>query len=232
VLVVADYSQMELRVAAQVARDPAMLRAYSRGEDLHKKTASAMTGVPVERVTPEQRSMAKAANFGMLFGMGPTGLAQYAASNYGVTMTAQQAARARAAFFASYPRLRQWQRATAQLAARTLKVTTPGGRVRDFRREKRGYRYTEALNTPIQGGAAEVLLATLGRLPGLLAGLDARLVNVVHDEIVLEVSEHDASEAKARLEEAMRGGMLEIFPDATTTGLVEANIAANWGDAK
>ena len=97
-----------------------------------------------------------------------------------------------------------------------------------------GYRYTEALNTPIQGGAAEVLLAALARLEDALAGLDAHLVNVVHDELVLEVAEGDATAVKAAVEQAMAEGFLAVFPDGAgvTSGLVEAKAGPNWAAAK
>jgi DNA polymerase-1 len=72
-----------------------------------------------------------------------------------------------------------------------MQISTPGGRVRDFTQSKNGYRYTEALNTPIQGAAAEVLLAALAKLEDYLAGLDAKLVNIIHDELVLEAAEGD-----------------------------------------
>lgn len=232
VLVVADYSQMELRVAALVSRDPAMLEAYARGEDLHRKTAGAIAGVAPGLVTPEQRQMAKAVNFGLLYGMGAEGLARYAATSYGVSMSAKQAQQSKEKFFATYPGLAIWQRQAAASAQRRQRVITPAGRVRDFSREPGGYRYTEALNTPIQAGAAEVLLAVLGRLPALLADLDAGLVNVIHDELVLEVVERDALETKARVEGAMVAGMLDIFPAATISGLVDAKIVPNWGCGK
>jgi DNA polymerase-1 len=111
-----------------------------------------------------------------------------------------------------------------------MMVTTPLGRKRHFISFGEGdtYAATKAYNTPIQGGAAEVMLSALGRLPNLLAYLDARPIAVIHDEIILETSLQDAPQALKALEEAMTQGMLDVFPDASTIGLVEAKIASSW----
>ncbi len=147
-----------------------MLRAYENGEDLHRKIAAAIAGVAPEDVTGEQRRMAKAVNFGLLYGQGPPGLARSAKKSYGVDMSEEEAKEAKQAFFEAYPGLKSWQRSTADRARRSRRVTTPGGRVRDFSKEPKGYSYTQALNTPIQGGAAEVMLATLACLDKHLSG--------------------------------------------------------------
>ena len=233
-LVVADYSQIELRVAALLSGDPAMLAAYQDGEDLHTKTAAAVLGIPAAQITKEQRQMAKAVNFGLLFGQGAAGLAAYARSSYGVTMTVAEASQARQAFFSSYKGLMSWQARTASTAKRTQCVATPGGRVRDFRREPSGYRYTEALNTPVQGGAAEVMLHTLALLDDVLEPSAARLINCIHDELVLEVPEDGVERVTPILEQVMCEGFLQMFPEATamTADLVEARTGRNWQEAK
>ncbi|MEW5818141.1 MAG: DNA polymerase, partial [Spirochaetota bacterium] len=153
-------------------------------------------------------------------------------ATYGVAMSENEAQKARDAFFQAYPDLRLWQQATAAEAEHTKRVSTPCGRVRDFSKEERGYRYTEALNTPIQGGAAEVLMAALARLSRYIDGIDAKLVNIVHDEIVLEVADPDIDSAKTALEKAMVEGMLAVFPNAGTKNLVEAKSGKNWAEAK
>ncbi len=231
-LVVADYTQIELRVAALVSDDRAMLDAYARGADLHRLTASAIAGTSPEAVTSEQRRLAKAVNFGLLYGQGARGLAAYARSSYGVSMSEAQAGSARNAFFSTYPELAAWQRQTAQRAGDEPLVRTPAGRIFDFRRTSHGYSYTEALNIPIQGGAAEVLMAALSLLDEKLAGLDAKLVNVIHDELVLEVAVADAERCRAAVTETMSAGMRAIFPEATIDGLVEAHVGRSWAEAK
>jgi len=147
-------------------------------------------------------------------------------------MSDNDARLAREAFFKTYPKLRRWQQSAARNAERTKCVVTPCGRIRDFSQETRGYRYTEALNTPIQGGAAEVLMAALSLLPKFLMGIDAKLVNIVHDEIVLQVDNRDINCAKAALEKTMVEGMLVIFPQASTKNLVESKAGKNWAEAK
>jgi DNA polymerase I len=230
-LLAADYGQIELRVAALLSGDEVMLEAYERGLDLHKKTGSEISGVPFEEVTKEQRQGAKAINFGLLYGQGAKGLADYARTSYGVEMTVSEAEKARKAFFRTYSGLAQWQEKTARISKLRQKVMTPGGRVRDFIKSKRGYSYTEAINTPIQGGAAEVMLAALVLLSDYLKGIDAKLVNIVHDEFVLEVDKGDQI-AMVAVQAAMEEGMLQIFPEASTRNLVEINSGFNWAEAK
>jgi DNA polymerase-1 len=232
VMVVADYSQIELRVMALVAQEKTMLAAYRQGIDLHRKTAAALTGVPLDAVTKAQRQLAKAVNFGLLFGQGAAGLAKYAKTQYGVDMSLKQAERYRQAFFDTYPGLRRWQRRTAELAEASHSVRTPSGRVRTFKRKRGKSYFTAFLNTPVQGGAAEVMLAALAALDRRLKGLDAKLVNVVHDEIVLEVAAEQASAAKTAVEKAMVEGMLSVFPRANCNGLVEAHSGPNWAEVK
>ena len=231
-LAIGTGSQIELRVAALVSQDQAMFQAYENGEDLHRKTAATILHVAPEAVTREQRQMAKAVNFGLLYGQGPTGLARSAKASYAVDMTEEEAKLAQQAFFEPYPDLRRWQKNTADRVKRSMSVTTPGGRVRDFSRESKGYSYTQALNTPIQGGAAEVMLATLACLTEHLGRLDAKLVNIVHDELVLEVAEGDVEAVKVAVEKAMVKGMLSIFPEATTRKLIEVGDGQNWAESK
>jgi DNA polymerase-1 len=156
----------------------------------------------------------------------------YARTSYGVDMTEAEARSARSAFFRAYPGLRTWQLLQVARSRASGTAATVSGLVRDFTREPTGWRATEALNTPIQGSAAEVLLAALGRLPQALAGLDAQLVNAVHDELVLEVAEANAPAAAEALTGAMVGGFLDVFPEGPAVGLVEAHIGRTWALAK
>lgn len=227
-LVVADYSQIELRVAAAVSGDRAMLAAYEAGEDLHRKTAAAVLGIDPAQVTKAQRQMAKAVNFGLLFGQGVAGLQRYAKGSYGVDLTAAEAEQARTAFFRAYPGLSAWQKTTRRNAERAGQVRTPGGRTRPL--EGNRALATESLNTPIQGGAAECLLAALADLH--LDRLDAQLVNVVHDELVVECEPAQAGAVAAEVERAMVAGFLAIFPNGSTRELVEAHSGPNWAEAK
>lgn len=228
-IVVADYSQVELRILAMQANEPVMLEVYRRGEDLHRMTASIMAGVPPENVTAEQRRAAKPVNFGIIFGMGDEGLSSYAWSTFGVSMTPQQAKSNINAFFKRYPMVKRWGDASYKNAKKYKYAETRLGRTMPVQKA-----YTQSRNYPVQGSAGEVMLAALIELDKEIAasGLDIKLVNNIHDEIVLEVAEADAEPARALLERAMVNGMLRVFPEAHTTGLVEAHIADNWGDAK
>ena len=183
-----DYSQQELRVSALVTQDKELLRIYLEGEDADTATAAMILNIPKEKVGKEQRQLAKALNFGLLYGQGAKGLAEYAKRNYGVEMTIEEAEKHRAKFFKIYKGLRAWQKNTGNRVEITKKIDTPCGRTRNFGRETKGYSYTVALNHPIQGGAAEITLNALIRLLPMLTE-ECRLVNVVHDEILLEVRE-------------------------------------------
>jgi len=231
-LVVADYSQVELRIAAIIAQDKTMLEAYRVGADLHRKTASAIAGIPETDVTKAQRQLAKACNFGLIYGMGGKTLAAYASAGYGVPMTLAEADKAKGAFFKAYPGIARWQSLTKATGLRDQKVKTAGGLIRDLSKEVGGFQLTKALNTPVQGSGAEVLLAALALLPKHLAGLEARLVIHVHDEIVLEVADQDVARAKVALVEAMTAGFTALFPDVAMPDLVEAHSGSDWYSAK
>ncbi len=231
-LIVADYSQVELRIAALLAPDNVMLDAYQQGADLHKRTAAAVSGIPESEVTKAQRQLAKACNFGLIYGMGAQGLAAYASASYGVDMPLKAAEKARAAFFAAYPGIHAWHSRTRLKSAQDKTVRTHGGLLRDLGKEQYGWKLTEALNTPVQGTGAECLIESLIALPGALAGLDAQLIHHVHDEILIECAEGDAESAKRALTAAMEKGFAALFPDHPMPGLVEAHSGPDWHSAK
>ena len=231
-LVVADYSQIELRIAALIAGDKVMLDAYQAGADLHVKTAAAIAGIPESEVTKAQRQLAKACNFGLIYGMGSRTLAQYASSSYGVDMGVKEADKARNAFFSAYPGIAAWHNSTKAKSFQDRTIRTRGGLLRDLGKELYGWKFAEALNTPVQGSGAECLLESIIALPGELAGLDAQLIHHVHDELILECAESDAETAKQALTRAMEHGFNVLFPEAGMPGLVEAHSGTNWHSAK
>jgi DNA polymerase I-like protein with 3'-5' exonuclease and polymerase domains len=230
--VIADYSQMELRVAAIVAKEDKLLEAYRQGKDTHAITAAMLLHKSPIDVTKQERQLAKAVNFGMLYGQGARGLKNYAENDYGVAMSEAEATAYRAAWFKAYPAIAFWQYKMNTKCRQELMVSTPLGRRRHFVLSQNGDTYSamKAYNTPIQGGAAEVMLAALGKLPKLLSNLDAKPISVIHDEVIIESSLEDAPRALEALEEAMTLGMLDVFPDASTLGLVEATLADSWAD--
>jgi DNA polymerase-1 len=157
VLVKADYSQIELRIAAKIACEARMMAAYERGEDLHTLTARTILGK--QAVTKADRQLAKAVNFGLLYGMGWKGFRVYARTNYGVNLTAEQAQTYRAAYFKAYPGLAKWHQQVR--TAHALETRTLTGRRRLLTRENPD---TWRLNTPVQATGADGLKLALALL--------------------------------------------------------------------
>jgi DNA polymerase-1 len=221
VLVKADYSQIELRLAAKIAGDRAMIAAYARGDDLHALTARQVLGRA--EVTKADRQTAKAVNFGLLFGAGAKTLAAYARSSYGVAMTEAEAGVYRRKFFATYPGLRAWHdRAGATRCLAVCTHTVLG------RRRSGVTSFTEKLNSPVQGSAADGLKAALALLWERRAECPTAVpVLFVHDEVVVEVDEAGADAARAWLVGAMVDGM-RPFCDPVPVE-VEATVARTWG---
>ena len=229
-LVVADYSQIELRVAAIISQDKAMIQAYEKGEDLHRKTAAALLDIPESQITKEQRQLAKAVNFGFLFGQGAEGFVNYAKDTYNVDVSLEEALKAKDKFLETYPDLKRWQWQTRSEARRSLKVKTPSGFIRKFTEAK--HTYNQSLNTPIQGGAAEVMLQALTLVDKTLDPSKAKIVNCIHDEIILESLEEYKDEASRILEDSMIAAFSAVFPTQTTKSLIEVKTAKNWRNAK
>lgn len=228
-LIVADYSQIELRVAAALANDARMLEAYRTGQDLHRLTASLLTGTAPDAVTAEQRQAAKAVNFGLLFAMGARGLANYAATQYGVHLSLEQAEKFRTRFFQAYSGLRRWHDEARRLldqAKEPLALRTVSGRL--FRAEL-PCSLSTLLNTPVQGSAADIMKRAMVRVHLALASrCDARIVAVVHDELIVEAAASDAEEAL----EIVRSEMTKAGADFFTTVPFEAaaRIVQHWGE--
>ena len=241
VLVKADYSQIELRIAAKVANEPAMIAAYRNGQDLHTLTAAKIAGKLSAEVTKADRQLAKAVNFGLLFGMGWKSLRGYAKANYGVNMTETDARKAHRMFFLAYPGLERWhadvRRKVKQLyasdPAATHNTLTLGGRKRTLSVAARKADRTtypsvnDALNTPVQGTGADGLKAAIALLwerraesPGAVPVL------FVHDEIVVEVPAADADRAKDWLVRCMVDGMAPLVDPVPVE--VEATVGRTW----
>ncbi len=222
VLVKADYSQIELRIAAKVAGEEAMAAAYREGKDLHVLTAAAVLGKPADGVTKADRQLAKAVNFGLLYGMGAPAFRVYARSNYGVELTEEQARAYRNKFFSRYPRLRAWHRKVGA-DERPIDTRTLGGR-----RRIGVARFTEKLNTPVQGTGADGLKAAIALLWERRAECPGAVpVIFCHDEIVVEAAEADADRAAAWLRQAMVDGMAPLIDPVPVE--VEVTVGRTWG---
>jgi len=234
VLVKADFSQIELRIAAALAKDRRMLQALREGTDLHRLTASLILSKPIDQVAKEERQLAKALNFGLLYGMGAAGLKTYAATQYGVSLSLERAREYRQKFFRTYPGLAKWHRDTDR-TLREAKSRGEGGVVVETLAGRKRWVYadalTAALNTPVQGTGADGLKAAVAVLYKRLLerGLwgEVRIVLLVHDEVVVEAPEPLAVVATHLLTEAMREGMEAIVKGVPIE--VEAGIYADWG---
>jgi DNA polymerase I len=243
-LIVADYSQLELRVMAEIAKDNVMTEAYRNGLDLHAVTAAGMLGIKPEEFNPEvpfhkeARQKAKAVNFGVIYGSGPSGLREFARDAYNLQLTTEEACRFIDRFLATYPGVARWQRDQENRSRQTMTVSTAGGRIYRFAWELNGeYTRNLALNLPVQGTAAEIAVEAMIRIDARLRrelGAKAKLVLQVHEEFLIEVDDEENAIKSAK--EALIGEMIAAFqamlPGAPTTGLVDAHAGPNWAAAK
>lgn len=219
-LIKADYSQIELRIAAVIANEHRMLEAYRQGQDLHSLTASRVLGKAPSEVTKHDRQLAKALNFGLVYGMGAESLRNYARTNYGLALTASEAVNLREAFFAAYPGLRRWHRSQPQ-GETEVRTLTGRRRVTD--------RYTEKLNTPVQGTGADGLKLAMALLWERRERLQGAVpVLAVHDEIVLEAPRDVTEGVALELVCCMKEAMQEVLNDRVPVE-VEAGVYEDWG---
>ena len=222
-LVIADYSQIELRVAAAISTDRKMIEAYRNGEDLHRLTASLVQNISPANVTQEQRNAAKAINFGLIYGMGPKGLMYSAKANYGVEMSLVEAETFKRRYFEAYSGIRAWHRKSGWELKFTNKQRTLCGR-RFVWREPPSF--TVFVNRQVQGTAADIAKIALGRLPFALKGTEAKIIAMIHDEIIIEVPEANAHDAAAILQRTMETAGNEVLK--TVPVVAEARIVDNW----
>lgn len=209
-LVSADYSQVELRILAHAAHEPALLAAFHRGEDIHAATAAAVLGIPLDQVTPEQRRLAKTINFGVIYGISGYGLADR------TELSPEEAERFINAYFVRYPRVQAYLEGLKRQAAEQGYVETLLGRRRYFPELAPGAqtpfnarRASErmAVNAPIQGTAADIIKIAMCRLHSALQerGLRSRMILQVHDELVLEAPDDEVETVKPLIVEIMEG---------------------------
>ena len=229
-LALADYSQIELRIAAEIAGEGAMIEAYRNGQDLHRLTASLILDKPAEEITKGDRQLAKAVNFGLLYGMGAAGLKIYAESNYGVRITLKEAETFRDKFFQVYQGLERWHKQTKKQMYRDKEagVNIEARTLANRRRLMPEPSPQQMLNTPVQGTGADLLKLALSRLPDALRGTDARIIGTVHDEIILECPEPNAVKAAEILSAVMVGAGKEFLTRVPVEA--EASIGQSWAD--
>jgi DNA polymerase I len=223
-LVIADYSQIELRILAEVSDDPAFVEAFQKGEDLHSVTAATMYDVPMNEVTKDQRSAAKRINFGLMYGRGARSLSAQLGTDE------ERGRQLIDEYFANYPKVQRFLQRTANRAVRDRELRTLAGRVRMFGNapmaDDRGAMRREAMNYPIQGASADIAKLALGYVREELEGLDARLINCIHDEFVAECAEDISGEVSEMTREAMIRAGEEILNKVPVE--VEVVISREW----
>jgi DNA polymerase-1 len=227
--VVADYSQIELRLMAHLSQDPAFLEAFRQGEDIHRQTASIIFGVPLAEVTPEMRSQAKTINFGTIYGQGPFALSKK------LGISNEEARAFIAEYFTRFAGVRSFLDRQVELARERGYVETIFGRrryipeVRDRNFNVRAFGERQSQNAPLQGSAADLIKIAMARLHrGLSArGLSARLLLQVHDELVLESPVEEVEPVSALVREHMEGAATLTVPL-----VVDIGVGDNWLDAK
>ncbi|MCX7011630.1 MAG: DNA polymerase I, partial [Candidatus Sumerlaeota bacterium] len=226
-LLAADYSQIELRVLAHLTRDEALLGAFRRNEDIHRLTASRIFGCPIEMITDDMRSQAKVVNFGIIYGMSASSLAdQFRISRPGAQKFIDE-------YFAAYPRVKAWMDGVLDEARRTGLVKTLSGRLRKVAdlnsRSVPARRAAEriAINTPVQGTAADLIKLAMIRIHKRLSGssLRARMLLQIHDELIFTVPAAEADDLGALVKEEMEQALPLEAPVK-----VDVAVGANWAE--
>jgi DNA polymerase-1 len=227
VLLTADYSQIELRLLAHFSRDPLLVEAYRRGDDIHTLTASQVFGVPPLMVTPDHRRQAKVVNFGIVYGLSAFGLSQQLGIETG------EAKQFITAYFEKYKGVRTFIDKTLEEARRDMKVKTLFGRVRPIpdinskNINQRGFAERTAVNTPLQGTAADLIKVAMIRIDAALreCGLKSRMTLQVHDELVFEVPESEVEAMQPLVREHMEKAHALAVPLQ-----VDMGVGMNWRD--
>ena len=224
-LVIADYSQIELRILAEFSADEGFIGAFNSGADLHRVTAAQVFNIGVEQVSKEQRDFAKRLNFGVVYGIG----AQRFSMMTGLTVTDAEDVLRR--YFATYRKLDGYLRESASRAVNDKQARTASGRLVKFNydpadRQQVSMTQRNGKNAPIQGTSADILKRALRLLNDELRTTSAQIVNIIHDEIVVEVDEGEAEQVAQTVEKAMCAAGQEYLQ--TVPVRVESQIAREW----
>jgi uracil-DNA glycosylase family 4 len=237
----ADYSQVELRIAAWLANERRLLRAFAEGRDAHLETAVLLTGKRPQDITSEERKKAKSVNFGFLYGMGWAHFVEYAFVNYGVEVSDAEAQAFRRRFFESYPSLPSWHDRQRRLVRRYERVYSPIGRVRHLPTVRSSDRSIQAdaerqaINSPVQSFASDLMLLSMVRLSSSLRPSEARIVGTVHDSILFEVKTEALDEVSRQVRDTMVDLKEVKRKFGTDVGVpieVELKAGTHWGEGK
>ncbi len=227
VLVSADYSQIELRLLAHLSGDEQLINAFNHGEDIHAITASQILGIPLEDVTPAQRRDAKAVNFGIIYGISGFGLAE------NLSIPQYKAKEFINNYFVSHPKVREFMDKCVSDAKERGYALTMLGRRRNLSDLKasnymvRSSAERMAMNTPIQGSAADIIKLAMLRVEKRLENMKSKMILQIHDELIIDTAEDEQEEVKKILSYEMENAMKLSVPL-----IAEATSANNWGELK
>ncbi len=226
-LIVADYSQIELRLLAHLSGDPVLVEAFRNGEDIHTRTAAEVFGIPPLMIGPEERRRAKAVNFGIVYGQTPFGLA----SSLGIER--KEAELYIRAYFERYAGVRRWLDQTiAEVRRSGVSINLFGRRrpIPDMQSRNpnvRGFAERTAVNTPLQGAAADLFKLAMIRIAEKLRGRRTKMLLQVHDELIFEAPPEEAEEMRQMVKSEM-----ESVKKLAVPLVVDVGVGENWRDAK
>jgi DNA polymerase-1 len=226
-LLSADYSQVELRILAHFSQDHTLMNAFKKGEDIHNRTASEVFGVRIDRVTPEQRAIAKTTNFAVIYGVSAYGLSQQ------TDMSVQESAMFIDVYFKRYPKVKDYIEQMIELTQKQGFVTTLLGRrryipeINSSNRQKREFAERTAINTPIQGSAADLIKLVMIDIRKALNKFKSRMILQVHDELVFDVHKDELDEVKDMVKDKM-----ENTVDLEVPVKVDIGVGESWLEAK
>jgi len=235
-LIAADYSQIELRILGQLANDPNYIEAYNTKQDLHKRTAAAMFHVSVDKVTKQQRSVAKSVNFGLNYGMGKRSLRDKLKLDTGQDFTEEEAGKFIEDFRRLYPKVTNYMKKVSMNGFSKLETRTAAGRLFKFEKPsteteerynlERGNIERECKNLPVQGLCADMLKIAMANLFLILEPRGVKLVNCVHDELVFECKAEEAEEIGAIIKTEMEQAGSLFLKDLPC--VAEVTLADYW----
>ena len=224
-----DYSQVELRVLAHMSGDPGLIAAFNNKEDIHRRTAAEIMGIPFEEVTPEQRSHAKAVNFGIIYGISDYGLARQ------LNISREAAARYMKSYFERYPHIHEYMQTMIEQARNTGRAVTMFGRYRELpdihskNFNRRSFAERTAMNTPIQGTAADIMKIAMCNVYKKMQamGCRSRILLQVHDELIVEAVNSEKEMLEKLLKETMEQAVKLRVPL-----VADVHTGTNWAETK
>jgi len=237
-IVEADYSQAEMRIAAHYSQDRTMGRIFNTGRDIHMETAMSITGLTEDEIEPEVRKMAKSVNFGFLYGMGWKHYIEYAAEKFELKVTDSEAQNYRREFFQTFRSLQPWhgrQRKKARMHGYVMSAIGRKRHLWDIESTNEGIRAEaerQAINSPVQSLASDMMLLAMIQLEKLLPEDEARLISTVHDSIIFEIREDKVDKWVTVIRDEMENVPLEHLFDCILTVpiVVDIKVGDYWSE--